>query len=185
MIGVSFQPGSQEFGQGGQDGQSRPTAGSGVQEAIRVLSLRLPKVVGAQSPAAMPLLTSQGSGGNPMIDSIVNQILSRIPQQGRQASPVPAAPRSEAPDMTGPVFTGAAQPTYQPQQSMVQQQAQQSQGPTFEKKPLFRFWEPPKGSGPQEPQEATIPNFNPPSGPDPRWMNQPDPGPFTTENYSI
>lgn len=79
MIGVSFQPG-QNGQQNGQAG-SQPTGG-GVQEAIKVLSLRLPKVLGAQAAVPMPLLTSQGSGGNPRVDSIVQQILARIMPQG-------------------------------------------------------------------------------------------------------
>jgi hypothetical protein len=171
---------------GQQNGQSRPSAGSGVQEAIRVLSLRLPRVVGAQSAASMPLLTSQGSGGNPMIDSIVNQVLSRVPQQGRPQGP--PQPRSSVPDFSGPSFSGAAMPQYQPEPTFqaYQPQAQpQPQGPNFTKAPLFRFYEPPQTPQPEDPQGALFPNFNPPTGPDPRWMPQPDQGPFTTENYSI
>ena len=82
MIGVNFQPGSNgQQGQNGQ-GQSRPSGAGGIQEAIKVLSLRLPKVVGAQASAPMPLLTSQGSGGNPRVDSVVNQVMARFAPQG-------------------------------------------------------------------------------------------------------
>jgi hypothetical protein len=178
MLGVSFQPGSQDFGQ--QEGQGRPSAGSGVQEAIRVLSLRLPRVVGAQSPASMPLLTSQGSGGNPMIDSIVNQILSRVPQQGRPQAPMQQ--RSAVPDFSGPSFSGASQPSYQEPQTF-QPQQQQTQGPSFTRTPLFKFQEPVPPPQPEPPQAPSAPNFGP--SPVPSWQPPLDQGPFTTENYSI
>lgn len=97
MIGVSFQPGSDQFGQ--QNGNGAPLNGSGVQEAIKILSLRLPRVLGAQPAASMPLLTSQGSGGNPRIDAIVNQIMSRV-----------------MPGQQGPSFGGPPQMPWQPQQ---------------------------------------------------------------------
>jgi hypothetical protein len=108
MIGVNFQPGAQDLGSQQSDG--RPSGGSGVQEAIRVLSLRLPKVLGAQSAASLPLLTSQGSGGNGRIDSIVNQIMSRLPQ-GAPAMPGMSGPPAQ--DGGGPSFSGAAVPSYQ------------------------------------------------------------------------
>lgn len=70
--GVSFQP---------QDatGQTDPKlAPQSVQEAIKILSLRLPKTVGARAVAPGALLNAQGSGGNPRVDSVVNQVLSRM-----------------------------------------------------------------------------------------------------------
>ncbi len=87
--GVNFQPGTPGYG---EQGPSRPQSGSnqGVQEAIKVLSLRLPKVVGARSVAPAPLLTSQGSGGSPHVDSIVESVLARV-FPGR-TSPTPTAP---------------------------------------------------------------------------------------------
>lgn len=114
--GVNFQPG---MGQGGEQSQAQPSAGSGVQEAIKVLSLRLPKVVGAQAAAPMALLSGQGSGGS-RVDSVVNQILSRImptgqPQQtpmanlsapSQQPTPMPSWPwmpqQQEQPWQTAP-----------------------------------------------------------------------------------
>ena len=95
MIGVNFQPGSNQ--DEARNGSPRPGA-SGVQEAIKVLSLRLPKVVGAQGVTPMPLLTSQGAGGNPRVDSVVNQIMQRFaPTQ---------APQAPAPQTAGPNFAG-------------------------------------------------------------------------------
>jgi hypothetical protein len=61
-FGLNFAP-LNAAGQKGQAGKG----GSPIQEAIRTLSLRLPKIVGAGSPVAQPLLQSQGSMGlNPM-----------------------------------------------------------------------------------------------------------------------
>jgi len=101
--GVSFQPGTNgEHGQqNGQGNGARPSAG-GVQEAIKILSLRLPKVVGAQAAVPMPLLTSQGSGGNPMVDSIVSQVMSRVPgaQPSFSAPPQPFQPPAAMPDFS-------------------------------------------------------------------------------------
>lgn len=109
MIGVNFQPGSQDFGQ--NSGNAKPSSGSGVQEAIRVLSLRLPKVQGANAAIPMPLMTSQGSGGNPRVDSVVQQVLSRIPQQ---------QPRQSMQAPTAPNFSGMGmEPSYQPPMPML------------------------------------------------------------------
>lgn len=78
-IGVSFQPGAYQGNgqQNGQNGQG-PLGGGAVQEAIKILSLRLPKVVGAQAAAPSMLLTSAGSGGNPRVDSVVDRIMRRM-----------------------------------------------------------------------------------------------------------
>src|SRR5688572_16227147 len=110
--GVNFQPG------GGQDlTQERPrNAGSDVQEAIKVLSLRLPKVVGAQAAVPQALMQSQGGGGN-RVDSVVNQILARIMPTGQpQSQPMPTmAPQQpqQAPAPQGaPSFSGSAAPNY-------------------------------------------------------------------------
>lgn len=70
--GVSFQPGGAET-----DPTRQKSPQTGVQEAIRVLSLRLPKTVGARAVAPGALLNAQGSGGNPRVDSVVNQVLGR------------------------------------------------------------------------------------------------------------
>lgn len=96
MTGVSFQPGidderkRREQQNGGQTGN--------VQEAIKVLSLRLPKVVGAQGVSPSALLTSPGGMGQP--DAVVDRILSRLmptsPQapQGMTPSAMPSPPQS-------------------------------------------------------------------------------------------
>lgn len=104
MIGVNFQPGAnQDNGQNGNGG-SRP--GSGVQEAIKVLSLRLPKVVGAQAAVPMPLLTSQGGGGN-RVDSVVNQVLARVMPGGQMPM---GQPQGAGPVSQDQGFLGGANP---------------------------------------------------------------------------
>ena len=110
ISGVNFQPG----GQPGDPSQSRPS--SVVQEAIKVLSLRLPKVVGAQAAAPQALLSGSGSGGS-RVDSVVNQVLSRIMPTGQPAQPPTATmpPRTVGPQSgeshTGrPSFSGGSSP---------------------------------------------------------------------------
>lgn len=85
MIGVNFQPGAQDQMSGGRP--SNPN--QGVQEAIKVLSLRLPKTVGAQAVAPQGLLQSLGGAGT-RVDSVVNQVLSKM-------FPGTASPSSEMP----------------------------------------------------------------------------------------
>lgn len=106
--GVSFQPGSPDAQ---QQQQTRPQGSQqGVQEAIKVLSLRLPKVVGSQAAAPQALLSSQGSGGRPHVDSIVQQVLQKyFPTQGgggAQAPMLGGAPETARPE-SGPQVSGA------------------------------------------------------------------------------
>jgi len=116
--GVSFQPGMQAQ-QPGQRGSGSP-ASNPVQEAIKVLSLRLPKVVGARGIAPTPLLTSEGSGGNSRVDSVVNQVLARMfgDDPGAAAAPSPSfgSEPSQAPSMpNAPSFGGDVQSGFRPQ----------------------------------------------------------------------
>jgi hypothetical protein len=109
--GVNFQPGG---GQGDPTQPQQRNAGQGVQEAIRVLSLRLPKVVGAQAAVPHALLTGAGSGGN-RVDSVVNQILARIMPTGQpQGTPMPhmGQPQQGQAPQGAPSFSGSAQPNY-------------------------------------------------------------------------
>jgi len=103
MIGVNFQPGTDQQQQG-QNGQTRPSS-QGVQEAIKVLSLRLPRHPITNGVAPAPLLQSRGGQGNPQVDSVVQQILQRMfPQaapQG-QAPPPMAAPMLSSPQAPPP-----------------------------------------------------------------------------------
>lgn len=91
MGGVNFQPGTQDDQQRYGNGSRPPGSSQGIQEAIKVLSLRLPKVVGANAVAPNALLSSQGGGGNPHIDSLVDSVLAKyFPQasQGRAVAPM-------------------------------------------------------------------------------------------------
>jgi len=103
--GVSFQPSSPEQEQQNQPTNGRPPGSPhGVQEAIKVLSLRLPKVVGAQAVAPSALLKSSGSGGRPHVDSVVQQVLQKYFPNNAQANvPVPTASAQPAgmPDFNG------------------------------------------------------------------------------------
>lgn len=90
--GIAFQPGAEQADQQQAQGRSASPSNN-VQEAIKVLSLRLPKVVGARSVAPSPLLSSQGSNGNSRVDSVVNSVMSRMfPTQGGPAAPSPMLP---------------------------------------------------------------------------------------------
>lgn len=109
MIGVNFQPGMPSA-----SGQGKPRGGTsnggGVQEAIKVLSLRLPRVVGAQAISPQALLSSPGGGGS-RVDSVVNQVLAKyFPTQS------PSQPAAQSFGMA-PSFDpnqGAQQPTFTP-----------------------------------------------------------------------
>lgn len=142
-LGVSFQPGQQPT-QGPNAGSNQ---GSGVQEAIKILSLRLPKVLGAQAAVPMPLLTSQGSGGDSRVDSVVNQVLRRLPQL--QATPMPMQP---AMGPSGPAFSGLAAPAYQSPEPWSHQQPRSLTG-----KPRISMYEPPTTPTPEQPSDILSP----------------------------
>lgn len=115
--GVSFQPGASD-GQSQTQGRSVSPTNS-VQEAIKVLSLRLPKVLGARSIAPSPLVNSPGSDGNTRVDSVVNQIMSRMfPTAGGGApeAPAPMIPQNQSPEPTSNTMPIA--PTFGGVQSM-------------------------------------------------------------------
>lgn len=72
-IGTSYQPGAQQTGP--MSGTPRPIT---PQEAVRMLSLRLPKTP-QNSPVPSQLLTSQGGGGT----SSLTQLLQALMQAAR------------------------------------------------------------------------------------------------------
>lgn len=79
-FGLSFLPGAEQ-----QDRASdEPTAQ--LADVIRILSMRLPRVLGARPIAPDALLTSPGSRGNPLVDSIVGHVLRNVPS----AAPLPS-----------------------------------------------------------------------------------------------
>ena len=141
MIGVNFQPGAAN----GEQASPKPQGQQGVQEAIKVLSLRLPKVVGAQAGAPQALLQGTGSGGS-RVDSVVNQVMSRIMPQGQPSQPPMA-------NLSGPSFSGDARPTYQPQQ--------------------MPQWTPPQGFNPRVVLPSPVPQGDFTIGPDGRPTGPP------------
>lgn len=94
-FGVSFVPGGQ-----GDPGKSMPEGQAGgappLQQAIQLLSLRLPRVVGANGLAPGPLLNApggMGGTGNPLLEALLRlagMSGGSLPQQG---TPM-AAPQS-------------------------------------------------------------------------------------------
>lgn len=121
--GISFQPGLTS----GQSPYREGQQSAGVQEAIKVLSLRLPRVVGAQGIAPQALLSSPGGGGDPRVDSIVNRVWSKLFPTGSQDSapqatasfgtaPPPGAAGSQPAAYSGPTFGQYTQPSIQPRQ---------------------------------------------------------------------
>ena len=96
-FGYSFMP-----GQNGDQAQQRQQPGwAGPQSAIQMLSLRLPRVLGAQALAPGALLNSQGAGGLP--DPLLQAILRLAGQAG------PGGPGGGAPG--GPSLMGGAPPS--------------------------------------------------------------------------
>jgi hypothetical protein len=87
--GLSFQPGTDQ-GNGQGNGQQDPNA-SPIQSAVKLLSLRLPSVVGAQAISPQALLQSPGSaglGGGNMTPEAMLALLKKLMQQsGGQMPP--------------------------------------------------------------------------------------------------
>ncbi len=155
--GVNFQPGSME--QERDRLQASRGSAEGVQEAIKVLSLRLPKVVGARAVAPNALLRGQGGQGNPQIDSMVERVLAKMfPGQG---GPPPTAPMlpTQSPGEShsyGPQFGGNVQGGGQPQRESTSDA------------PGQQFWRQPNVIVGNPPPEAPLTG-----GPMPRWPNAP------------
>jgi hypothetical protein len=108
-FGVSFMP-------GGDQQYQRPGGNvNPVQEAIRVLSLRVPKVVGASPLAPLALMTSKGSGGLPS-GLVENLLRSLAPPGGTPTTGVPQtslvpAPAASLPEPAAPPVPGPTPPT--------------------------------------------------------------------------
>ena len=140
MIGVNFQPGADQDQQ--QQNGGAPKS-QGVQEAIKVLSLRLPKVVGAQAVAPHALLGAQGGMGRPGIDSIVESVLAKFFPQAAQGQgpqmPAPMVPPGSAQGY--PQGAGNAQPQGY-QQAQRQAPAQQTAPNFWSQTPRIIFDQP-------------------------------------------
>jgi hypothetical protein len=84
MYGLSFQPGSE---QSGSNGNGEKKASAPVQEAVRLLSLRLPSVVGARALAPQTLLNAPGSAGltgpgGMSVDAMIEWLRKQMQQSG-------------------------------------------------------------------------------------------------------
>lgn len=86
QFGISFVPGQQQ--PGGPGGEGDPSGGpvSPVQQAIRLLSLRLPKFSGPNGFAPPSLLNGPGAQGNPAFGP--NPMFSAPPGGGGRGNPL-------------------------------------------------------------------------------------------------
>ena len=83
------------------------------QEAIRILSLRLPRVISGSALAPSALLTGPGGGGSPFATSAVAQALAQLaglPPVTAGGGPVPLPPPFRAPVASPPVPSYAPPP---------------------------------------------------------------------------
>lgn len=120
-IGFSFFPGQDDREQPLHSGSVPPS--DVVQEAIRVLALRLPRVIGGRPIAAAPLLESMGGAGAPHANSLVAALMRSLgvgtppnlprPDVGATDAGIPRAPSPPPPHIT-PGGGGAADPTTPP-----------------------------------------------------------------------
>jgi hypothetical protein len=87
MLGQSFAP----LGDPNDPEQSQRPDGNGVQEAIRTMSLRLPRVLGAGAPAPAELLTGLGGAAlNNPLAALLTQLIGQL--SGQQGGGAPTAP---------------------------------------------------------------------------------------------
>lgn len=115
-LGMSFAPQS--------DAMRRPTTAppsqTPVQEAIRVLSLQLPRLTGASGPTPGALMAGAGAGfGGPTSNPILEQLLralfaGRSPQAGMPGLPTPGMPSMPS----RPIFPGFTFGTAPPSPTM-------------------------------------------------------------------
>lgn len=170
-FGLSFVPGQSQLDRqpGGGGGGAQPRS-SPVQQAIQMLSLRLPHVVGAQALAPGPLLQGPGAAGVPSaggggIEALLRLLFGVGPQGGGPISPTgaPITPgpsgRYEVPPMRVPQprVTAGLLPTGQ------SWPRPPGTGPAYG--PL-----PPTAGGPSLPSPSYTPVPSRPMG----WGNAPD-----------
>lgn len=120
-LGFSFQPGADSGPGGMQDHMVGPASGgSNPQQAVKVLSLRVPKTLPSNAPVSTALLNGQGSAapGAQGLTSLVQalmQVFQPHAPQGAPGMPSPGGPQaptsapqfpSGAPQPTGPEFQG-------------------------------------------------------------------------------
>lgn len=99
--GLSFSPLNQNnpLGSSPYGGSPGPTS-SPIQDAIKILSLRIPRAVGASGLAPMGLLNSPGSGGFPggqSLESLLMRIFGQQPGMRVGSGPVASMPYGNNP----------------------------------------------------------------------------------------
>jgi hypothetical protein len=99
-FGISF------LGDDGSNGEGKGE--DRFQEAVRVLSLRLPRVVGGSALAPTPLLQGQGGQGSPFLMQALAQ-MAGIPPQGPPQGP--GAPQMSGAPMRPPMGPRMQAPT--------------------------------------------------------------------------
>ena len=111
-FGTNFSPtAANQRERTGPGGANNGTRGK-LQEAIKVLSLRLPKVLGAQSLAPGPLLTGPGSGGVNPDKALAMNLQQQMPAPLAAQGPAPVY--TPPPMSAGPSAPPPAAPVYQP-----------------------------------------------------------------------
>ena len=103
LFGISFMPGAE-----GQDGQNRVEP---FQEAVKLLNLRLPSVIGARSPIGPQLLGATGLQGQPDTEFLRNLLGLRRRQPDVMG---PQSPQMVDAGMTDFVKAGTAMPSKNP-----------------------------------------------------------------------
>lgn len=108
-FGVSFVPG-QPSPQGVAGGAGQRSPDRGVQEAVQILNLRLPKVYGSRSIAPSPLLTAPGGMGQPAAHgNVVAQALAQMAGLTPRQAPVVPMVSGPTPPSNAGGYTGGDQ----------------------------------------------------------------------------
>lgn len=118
-IGRSFQPGQGQNGESqyGPNGQRQTPP---VQQAIKLISTRLPTVLGARAPSPAELLHSPGGGG--MTQGLIERLFRPQPQ-------APMPPTSAPPSQVMPPWMAPPQAPAQAPRPAAAQQAPRPQAP--------------------------------------------------------
>lgn len=90
----------------------------GLQQAVKLLSLRMPRVVGARAIAPQALLQSPGAMGGPPINAVIASVLRSVlgpeaaglPSGPPPAVPPPTAPQRPLPEMPSPMAAQGPSP---------------------------------------------------------------------------
>ena len=112
-FGVSFMPGAN--GAGGQgDPQGQQPAGSPLQQAIKFLSLRLPRFTGPGALAPEALLNAPGAGGLPGGPESLTALLQQLAGMQQPPGMSPMAPSGGSSGGGGPLNYPGGSPQQMP-----------------------------------------------------------------------